>query len=175
MMTTMTKNILAIALILGLGAGTAAPVAAQSNKAGEAAGRKLIEAVFSEAEETVIREWYDKRWGEGGIESPSKDVDNTQARGNQGKGAKGGKGMPPGLAKRERLPPGLQKRLDVGEPLPPGLAKRDLPPPLKGQLPARTDQHEVKVIDNDVVLIDKTTQVLLDIIKDVFTPRHQTR
>src|SRR5262249_678727 len=34
------------------------------------------------------------------------------------------KGLPPGLAKKNKLPPGLQKQLDKNGKLPPGLQKR---------------------------------------------------
>lgn len=77
------------------------------------------------------------------------------------------KGMPPGLAKRDSLPPGLQKQLDKNGRLPPGLAKRDLPSDLASKLPERTADQDVVVVENDVVLMDKATGVILDVLKDV--------
>jgi len=77
------------------------------------------------------------------------------------------KGMPPGLAKRDSLPPGLQKQLDKNGRLPPGLAKRDLPSDLASKLPHRAADQNVVVVEKDVVLMDKATSVILDVIKDV--------
>lgn len=82
---------------------------------------------------------------------------------NSGKGHKGkgkGKGMPPGLAKKQQLPPGLAKR----QTLPPGLQKRVLPGDLIRQLPAPHPDTERVVIDDKVLLIHRTTHLVLDII-----------
>ena len=59
------------------------------------------------------------------------------------------------------LPPGLAKRKQ----LPPGLAKRDIPDDLASQLPWRVDE-EIKIIDDEVVLIERATGVVLDILLD---------
>jgi hypothetical protein len=77
------------------------------------------------------------------------------------------KGLPPGLAKRDHLPPGLAKQLKEKGRLPPGIAKRNLPADLAAQLPARPGDQEVTVINNDVVLIDRATGIILDILKGV--------
>ena len=74
--------------------------------------------------------------------------------------------MPPGLAKRDRLPPGLQKQIQRNGSLPPGLAKRGLPGDLRGQLPRRRGQ-DYRVVGNDIVLIETATNVILDIMKGV--------
>ena len=49
---------------------------------------------------------------------------------------KNNKGLPPGLAKKSTLPPGLQKQLVRNGQLPPGLQYRGLPHDLLVQLPA---------------------------------------
>ncbi|MCH6588239.1 MAG: hypothetical protein IH805_07995, partial [Proteobacteria bacterium] len=48
------------------------------------------------------------------------------------------KGLPPGLAKRQHLPPGLQKHIARTGRLPPGLEKRRLPGDLRSLLPIRS-------------------------------------
>jgi len=75
-------------------------------------------------------------------------------------------GLPPGLAKRDRLPPGLQKQIQRNGSLPPGLAKRGLPGDLRGQLPHRRGQ-DYRVVGSDIVLIETATNVILDIMKGV--------
>jgi len=80
------------------------------------------------------------------------------------------KGLPPGLAKRGGdLPPGLQKKLDRDGKLPPGLQKRlePLPTDLDRRLPGLPDYWERVILERDIVLIDRRTNRILDIIEDV--------
>ena len=80
------------------------------------------------------------------------------------------KGLPPGLAKRGgNLPPGLQKQLERNGRLPPGLQKRlePLPVDLDRRLPALPEYWERVIIDRDVILLDRRTNRILDIIEDV--------
>ena len=95
-----------------------------------------------------------------------------QKKAKRGKGKN--KGMPPGLAKRESLPPGLARQLEKNGKLPSGLAKRDLPSDLESKLPPPPEGTEREVVDNDIVLIDKAKGTILDILRDaaenVLTP-----
>lgn len=75
-------------------------------------------------------------------------------------------GLPPGLAKRDRLPPGLQKHIQRTGRLPPGLEKRTLPGDLRGLLPRRIGQ-DYRVVGDDIVLIETATNVILDIMEGV--------
>lgn len=80
------------------------------------------------------------------------------------------KGLPPGLAKRGgNLPPGLQKHLQKNGQLPPGLQKRlePLPVDLDRRLPPLPDYWERVVTERDVILIDRRTNRILDIIENV--------
>jgi hypothetical protein len=83
--------------------------------------------------------------------------------------ARPSKGLPPGLAKRGSLPPGLQKQLDKNGQLPPGLQKRlsPLPVDLSRRLPRLPDYWERVILEGDVILIDRRTHRVLDIIEDV--------
>lgn len=78
-------------------------------------------------------------------------------------------GLPPGLAKREELPPGLQKHLEKNGTLPPGLQKRlePLPQGLEAKLPKLPDGVRRGVVNGNVVLIEQRTSRILDIINDV--------
>ena len=79
------------------------------------------------------------------------------------------KGLPPGLAKKGKLPPGLQKHLDKNGKLPPGLQKRlePLPRDLETRLPRLPDYWERVILQEHVILIDRRTQRILDIIENV--------
>ena len=83
--------------------------------------------------------------------------------------------LPPGLAKRDRLPPGLQKHLERDGTLPPGLQKRLVPFPedLERRLPPLpTDCYcDRRVIGVDVIIVNRRTQVILDIVHDILRLR----
>ena len=73
--------------------------------------------------------------------------------------------LPPGLAKRESLPPGLQKQLARKGKLPPGLEKRLTPFPedLSRRLPPLREGLERAFIHGRAVILNRSTQVVLDI------------
>jgi hypothetical protein len=73
------------------------------------------------------------------------------------------KKAPPGLAKRESLPPGLGKR----DRLPPGLRARGLPGDLTARLLPVPADYVRLVIGADVVLMNRNTRVMVDIIRGV--------
>jgi hypothetical protein len=80
------------------------------------------------------------------------------------------RGLQPGLAKRGgKLPPGLQKHLDKNGTLPPGLQKRlePLPQDLDLRLPGLPDYWERVILGNDVILLDRRTNRILDIIENI--------
>jgi hypothetical protein len=78
--------------------------------------------------------------------------------------------LPPGLAKRGgNLPPGLEKHLERNGTLPPGLQKRLQPCPveLERQLPPLEAGYSRGVIGAHVVIYNRSTNVIVDIVKDV--------
>ena len=76
------------------------------------------------------------------------------------------RGLPPGLAKKERLPPGLQKQLARNGQLPPGLQKRiqPLPPILEARLTRLPEGRRRVIISGSVVLLDERKNIILDMI-----------
>ena len=77
------------------------------------------------------------------------------------------KGLPPGLAKKEKLPPGLQKQLNRNGKLPPGLEKRVLPWELERKLAILPKGYGRFKIGADVVILNKKTSIIIDILFDV--------
>jgi len=137
---------------------TSAPLyAAQAEQPGLA--ERVARAAFSATERTVIEEYFGTQVAE--------TRDDGQEKGGKNGKDKGGKKMPHGLAKRDSLPPGLQRQLEKNGTLPPGLAKRDLPSDLSRRLPARNDGTERIIVDSDVVLVEAATGVVLDILRGV--------
>lgn len=98
---------------------------------------------FGKAEIRIIREWFGKK-------------SNLE-------------GLPPGLAKRHELPPGLQRHLERYGTLPPGLQKRlhPLPRSLRVRLPKTPAGVERVIVAGSVILMEKRTSKILDIIDDV--------
>lgn len=109
-----------------------------------------VEVTFNERDRELIHQYYKNRY-------------RHQAK--QGKGNK--KGLPPGLAKREQLPPGLQKQIARNGQLPPGLQTRDLPQTLERQLSPLPEGYVRVQVGTDIVLMDGRTRVILDVVKDI--------
>jgi hypothetical protein len=73
--------------------------------------------------------------------------------------------LPPGLAKRDQLPPGLGKQLVRRGTLPPGLQKKiqPCPPDLERRLPPPPPDCGHVVIGGHIVLMNRRINVVLDI------------
>ncbi|HEX4998202.1 MAG TPA: hypothetical protein VFY29_08255 [Terriglobia bacterium] len=122
-------------------------------KGGRGAGRdqgassKQVEiqagVVFTNSEVRIIREWF----------SNKRNLS----------------GLPPGLAKKEKLPPGLEKQLQRNGSLPPGLEKKvqPLPRDLEARLPRLPDGRRRIIISGSVILTDKGSNKILDIVANV--------
>lgn len=106
--------------------------------------RPAVSIVFSARDREIIRDYY-----------------------------RGGSNLPPGLAKRGgNLPPGLQKHLERDGTLPPGLQKRLAPFPadLERRLPRLPDIYRRGTIGGAVVIVDRRTQRIIDVINDILRP-----
>lgn len=70
--------------------------------------------------------------------------------------------LPPGLAKKDRLPPGLEKQLEQRGTLPPGLQKRIQPCPeeLVRRLPPPPPDCANVLIGGHIVLLNRRTNVV---------------
>ena len=114
----------------------------RSETAGDKVRRTLPPSVpvFTTQERTIITEWFGSRRG----------------------------GLPPGLAKRDRLPPGLEKQLRERGTLPPGLQKKVQPLPieLERQLTRLPTGYRRVVIGNNVILMNATTALIYDIVRN---------
>jgi len=73
--------------------------------------------------------------------------------------------LPPGLAKKDRLPPGLEKQLVRNGALPPGLQKRIYPCPqnLERRLPPPPPDCAHVLISGHMVLLNRKTNLVVDV------------
>jgi len=99
--------------------------------------------VFGESQEATIRAWFSNK-------------QNLE-------------GLPPGLAKRERLPAGLARQMEKNGSLPPGLQKRVYLFPLElGRLLPELPKGVIRVVIGvDILLLDETSNTILDIVREV--------
>lgn len=81
-----------------------------------------------------------------------------------------GGALPPGLAKRESLPPGLRKQLRERGTLPPGLRKHLVPvhPTIATRLPAIPPYYDRYFAGDDLIVIDTRTNLIVVIIRDIW-------
>jgi hypothetical protein len=124
------------------GRGRGSQPAQESNAI--ATGSKVSNNSFADVDVKIIREWFSK---------PA----NLQ-------------GLPPGLAKKESLPPGLEKQLQKNGSLPPGLQQKiqPLPPVLEVQLTKLPEGQKRVAIAGSIVLMNSKTSVIIDILTKVF-------
>ncbi len=137
----------AAALLFGLSGGAAfAGGNAQKGKGQDkSAGDRVRDAlppsepVFAESERVIVRRWF---------QEPHE-------------------GLPPGLAKKDRLPPGLEKQLRKRGTLPPGLQKKvqPLPVELERQLRVLPTGYRRVIIGGNVVLMNEKTALIYDLIR----------
>ena len=73
-----------------------------------------------------------------------------------------GSGLPPGLAKKDRLPPGLERQLERNGTLPPGLEKRVRPLPgvCTARLPRLPRDWARVVLSGRIILLDPTNRIV---------------
>ncbi len=83
----------------------------------------------------------------------------------------GREGLPPGLAKKDRLPPGLEKQLYRRGTLPPGLQKKIQPVPvvLERQLRILPTGYRRVIIGGHIVIMNAKTSLILDVAR-ISTP-----
>jgi hypothetical protein len=78
-------------------------------------------------------------------------------------------GLPPGLAKRQSLPPGLRRQLVERGQLPPGLQRHlvDVPAPWVARMPAVPNYYHRYFAGDDLVVVDTRTNRIVAIVRDV--------
>lgn len=81
-----------------------------------------------------------------------------------------GGGLPPGLAKRDALPPGLRRQLRERGTLPPGLQRHlvVVPGELGSRLPSVPTYYTRYFAGDDLVVVDTRTNTIAAIVRDVW-------
>lgn len=143
------------------------PVWAQVSMKGD------VHISFGDDEQRVIKDYYGREIIEKARERSERDDGPGKGKGH-GKGRKD-KGLPPGLAKQDKLPPGIAKQLERGAILPSDLEKemRPLPRELEIRLKPLPSPNQVRVtVGTDILIMDKETRKVLDVMRDVALLAH---
>ena len=93
-----------------------------------------------------------------------RQYDVWAAAQSPGTGKKSHGALPPGLAQKGAVAPGLATQLARNGKLPPGLTKHDVPDDLLAQLQPLPAGYELIVVDDRVLLIETATSLILDIV-----------
>lgn len=138
----------------------AAPCAAQS---APSAG----DIVISEVARRVLHDYYERNAEAWVAANPNEDgAPQGNGKKNKHKNNGGnGKPLPPGIAKKGALPPGIAKQLVRNGHLPPGLDYHELPPTLIVQLPPLAPEYRYVIADDRVMLIRAATNIILDVLQ----------
>jgi hypothetical protein len=128
---------------------------------------------FGADEQRAIKDYYGREIIEKARERSERDDGPGKGKGH-GKGRQG-KGLPPGLAKQNKLPPGIAKQLERGAILPSDLQRemRPLPRELEIRLKPLSSPNQVRVtVGTDILIMDKETRKILDVMRDVALLTH---
>jgi hypothetical protein len=155
----MTNHLIVVITTLSLSFGACGNVLAEmdGNRMLNETVYGAVDGLFSETERQLISDYFRDEYR----------LEDEDDRGKKHKKDKKKKGLPPGLAKKDQLPPGLQKQLQRNGTLPPGLAKRDLPADLESRLTPPHEGYERVIADTHVVLVEKATGIIMDIIENI--------
>ena len=111
---------------------------------------------IGELEKRIIRSYYERQ-----LVTYQQSPEYEK---NKGKKKNKHKGLPPGLAKKGKLPPGIAKQLARNHQLPPGLEYRPLPHDLIVELPPVQPGYKYVIVDDRVMLIKAASNIILDVL-----------
>ena len=131
--------------------------------------QSTTEIVIDTVARRLIQDYYGNNYNQWRQEyGDDDDNDNDQGQGQGNKKKNKGKGrpktLPPGLAKKGTLPPGLYNQLARNGELPPGLQREELPGDLLSSLPPLQPGYYYTRADDKVMLVEAATNLILDLL-----------
>ena len=155
-----------VGLVLA-GFGGIAPSLAQSEPG--AAQPSVADIVIDEAARHILRNYYERNANAWVVAHPDyEDEDDQGGNGNNKKNKKNKnkhKDIPPGIAKKGTLPPGIYKQLVRNGQIPPDVHYQPLPPDLIVQLPPLQPAYRYVIVDDRVLLIQAATRAIMDVLQ----------
>lgn len=156
-----------VGLILAGLSGVAPCVAQSEPGAAQPAGPSVADIVIDEAARHILRNYYERNANAWVVAHPD-DEDDGGGNGNNKKNKKNKnkhKDIPPGIAKKGSLPPGIYKQLVRNGQIPPDVHYQPLPPDLIVQLPPLQPAYRYVIVDDRVLLIQAATRAIMDVLQ----------
>src|SRR5262245_41855928 len=113
---------------------------------GYAQDPSVTDIIIGEVEKRILRDYYAEQ-----LTAWQQSTDNSKGK------KKGHKDIPPGIAKKGTLPPGIAKQLVRNGQIPPGMTYQGLPPDLLARLPQLSPEYRYVIADDRVMLIQAAT------------------
>lgn len=117
-----------------------------------------VDIFIGELEKRIIGDYYQRHLYEWQQSPEGREYKKNKKKNKH-------KGLPPGLAKKGTLPPGIAKQLARNGQLPPGLDYHPLPQDLIVQLPPLQPGYRYTIVDNRVLLIQAASNLILDVLQ----------
>jgi hypothetical protein len=156
-----------VGLILAGLSGIAPCVAQSEPGAAQPAGPSVADVVIDEAARHILRNYYGRNADAWVVAHPD-DEDDGGGNGNSKKNKKNKnkhKDIPPGIAKKGTLPPGIYKQLVRNGQIPADVDYHPLPPDLIVQLRPLAPAYRYVIVDDRVLLIQAATRAILDVLQ----------
>jgi hypothetical protein len=118
-----------------------------------------VDIFIGELEKRIISSYYDRH-----LVAYQQSPEWHEYKKNKGNKKHKHKDLPPGLAKKGKLPPGIAKQLARNGHLPPGLEYRSLPHDLVVELPPLQPGYKYVIVDDRVMLIKAASNLILDVL-----------
>jgi hypothetical protein len=151
---------ISVGLIL-VGMAGSLPALAQSEPGAQPAGPSVGEVVIDTVARRILHDYYARNAGAWVVAHPDEGGGNGKKNKNKQKH----KDIPPGIAKKGTLPPGIYKQLVRNGQIPPEAHYRPLPPDLIVQLPPIAPAYRFVIADDRVMLIQAATNVIMDVLQ----------
>ena len=114
----------------------------------------VADIIIGELERRIVQDYFDRQLRDWQAVNGTMPIKHKKQ-----------KGLPPGLAKKGRLPPGLEKQLARNGHLPPGLEYSRLPYDLERQLQPLPVGYDYILADNKVMLVQRATNLIMDVLE----------
>jgi hypothetical protein len=148
-----------VGLVLA-GLGGSLPAIAQSEPGAQPAGPSVGEIVIDTVARRILHDYYARNADAWVVANPDEG-----GNGNKKQKKNKHKDLPPGIAKKGSLPPGIYKQLVRNGQIPPDVHYHALPPDLIVQLPPLAPDYRYVIADDRVLLIRAATNVIMDVLQ----------
>jgi hypothetical protein len=159
---------LLMSLYVGLifaGLSGVAPAAAQSEPGAAPAGPSVGDIVIDTVARRILHDYYQRNVNAWVVANPDDENDGGGNNKKKNKNKNKHKDIPPGIAKKGTLPPGIYKQLVRNGQIPAGVEYHQLPPDLIVQLPPLAPAYRYVIADDRVMLIQAATNVIMDVLQ----------